>query len=248
VEAHDGSDDEQTPAVVTDWTMPSAVSGAAHGTEPGRAGAGRARNGEIGISEIGTSKTGTSDADLIERSRREPDCFATIFDRHADEIQRYAHARLGPDLAEDVTAETFLAAFRRRDSYDTDRADARPWLYGIAIRLIGKHRRAEGRYRRMLQAVPTGGRTDDEDDRSADRVTAQQLRPRLVAVLNALPGRDRELLLLVAWAGLTYTEAAQALGLSESAVRSRLHRIRVKTRAALGGADPTQLIEENDRG
>ncbi len=147
-----------------------------------------------------------------------------------------------------MTAETFLAAFRRRDRYDTGRADARPWLYGIAIRLIGKHRRSEARYRRMLQAVPADGRDDDEGDRSADRVTAQQLRPRLTAVLDALPGRDRELLLLVAWAGLTYAEAAQALGLSESAVRSRLHRIRVKTRAALGGANPTQLTEEDDHG
>ena len=75
---------------------------------------------------------GPSDADLIGRSRQEPGCFAAIFDRHAAEISRYAHARLGPDLAEDVTAETFLAAFRHRDRYDTTRPDARPWLYGIA--------------------------------------------------------------------------------------------------------------------
>ncbi|HEY2519243.1 MAG TPA: RNA polymerase sigma factor, partial [Streptosporangiaceae bacterium] len=125
---------------------------------------------------------------------------------------------------------------------------ARPWLYGIAIRLIGKHRRSEARHRRMLQAVPADGRNDDEGDRSAERVTAQQLRPRLTEVLDALPGRDRELLLLVAWAGLTYAEAAQALGLSESAVRSRLHRIRVRTRKELGGANPARLHEENDRG
>ena len=223
--------------------MPSAVSGAAHGTEPGRAGAGRPRNGENG-----TSKAGTSDADLIERSRREPDCFATIFDRHADEILRYAHARLGPDLAEDVTAETFLAAFRRRDSYDTDRADARPWLYGIAIRLIGKHRRSEGRYRRMLQTVPAERLDGDFGDRSAERVTAEQLRPRIAAVLNGLPARDRELLLLIAWAGLSYEESAQALGISTSAVRSRLNRIRTKTRKELGGANPARLDEENGHG
>jgi hypothetical protein len=55
-----------------------------------------------------------SDADLIQRSLGEPDCFAAILERHADQILRYAHARLGADLAEDVTAETFLAAFRRR--------------------------------------------------------------------------------------------------------------------------------------
>ena len=108
-----------------------------------------AGHGSLGDTVPG--QPGPSDAELIERSRQEPDYFAAIFDRHVDEILRYAHARLGPDLAQDVTAETFLAAFRRRDRYDTARADARPWLYGIAIRLIGKHRRAESRYRRMLQ-------------------------------------------------------------------------------------------------
>ncbi len=231
--------------MVTEWTAPSAGSGATHDREePGRAGAGRAQPSGTEPSEIEPS-----DAELIDRSRRDPDCFAEIFDRHADEILRYAHARLGPDLAEDVTAETFLAAFRRRDHYDTARADARPWLYGIAIRLIGKHRRAEGRYRRMLAATPAPAAADDFGDRSAERVTAQQFRPQLATVLDELAARDRELLLLVAWAGLTYEEAAQALGLTVSAVRSRLHRIRVKTRTALGGADPTELIEEEeDRG
>jgi RNA polymerase sigma-70 factor (ECF subfamily) len=202
-----------------------------------------------GPSDARPSDAEPSDAEIIVRSRQEPDCFAQIFDRHAAEILRYVHTRLGPDRAEDVTAETFLAAFRRRDHYDPARPDARPWLFGIAIRLIGKHWRAEARYRRMLAATPAPTAADDDfGDRSAERVTAQQFRPQLATVLDQLPGRDRELLLLVAWAGLTYEEAAQALGLTVSAVRSRLHRIRVKARAALGGADPTELIEENDRG
>lgn len=89
-----------------------------------------------------TPADGQTDADVIERSRIDPGCFGAIFDRHAEEILRYAHARLGPDLAEHVTAETFLAAFRHRDRYDTTRPDARPWLYGIAVRQIGRHRRA----------------------------------------------------------------------------------------------------------
>jgi RNA polymerase sigma factor (sigma-70 family) len=196
----------------------------------------------------GTAGGALSDAEHIARSLREPDCFAAIFDRHADEILRYAHARLGPDLAEDITAETFLAAFRRRASYDGTRADARPWLYGIAVRLIGKHRRAESRYRRMLRSLPASEPHEDFGDRSAERATAAQLRPRLLAVLDALPRLDRELLLLVAWAGLSYEEAAQALGLTVSAVRSRLNRIRVRTRRELGGVNPAAIREDNDSG
>jgi RNA polymerase sigma factor (sigma-70 family) len=228
--------------VVTEWTA-TAGDGALRNPEPSRA-----EPSDVAATDAEVTEAEVTDAQLIERSRQEPDCFAGIFDRHSTGILRYVHTRLGPDLAEDVTAETFLAAFRRRDHYDPAWPDARPWLYGIAIRLIGKHRRAESRYRRMLAATPAPVAADDFGDRSAERVTAQQFRPRLAAVLDELPSQDREVLLLVAWAGLTYEEAAQALGLTVSAVRSRLHRIRVKTRAALGGADPTQLIEEDDRG
>ena len=62
-----------------------------------------------------------SDADVIGQSLGDPSRFGMIFERHADEILRYAHARLGPDLAEEVLAETFLAAFGRRGQYDCSR-------------------------------------------------------------------------------------------------------------------------------
>jgi len=189
-----------------------------------------------------------SDAVLIEGSLRDPGCFGAIFDRHADAILRFACARLGPDLGEEVTAETFLAAFGRRSNYDLSRADARPWLYGIAVRQIGKHRRAEARQRRMLESVPKELLTDDFGDRCAERVTAEQLRPRLTGVLNGLPRRDRELLLLIAWAELSYAESADALGVSVSAVRSRLHRIRARARKALGEANPANIDEETSHG
>lgn len=197
----------------------------------------------------GSGEQNATDAEIIGLSLREPGCFGAIFGRHSGEVLRYAHARLGPDLAEEVLAETFLAAFSRRAHYDTSRADARPWLYGIAIRQIGRHRRAEQRGRRALARIPAEAGNGDFGDRSADRVTAEQLRPRLAAVLSGLSRRDRELLLLIAWADLTYEESAQALGVPVSTVRSQLHRIRAKTRRALGGTDPTHLTqEETDHG
>ena len=96
--------------------------------------------------------------------------------------------------------------------------------------------------------MPAERLAEDFGDRSAERVTAEQLRPRLAAVLDALPSQDRELLLLIAWAGLSYEESAQALGITTSAVRSRLNRVRVKTRTDLGGANPAHLQEGDDRG
>ena len=222
-------------------TRPTGVPGRLMTAEqPGPAGA-AGLSGGIGPAADAREVT---DAEIIELSLGESGRFGVIFERHADEILRYAHARVGPDLAEDVLAETFLAAFGRRAHYDRSRADARPWLYGIAIRQIGRHRRAEQRGRRALARVPAETVTGDFGDRSAERVTAQKLRPRLAAVLSGLPRQDRELLLLIAWAGLTYEESAQALGVPVSTVRSRLHRIRAKTRRALGGTNPTHVAQE----
>jgi RNA polymerase sigma factor (sigma-70 family) len=116
--------------------------------------------------------------------------------------------------------------------------NARPWLYGIAIRQIGKHGRAERRYRQALSRVQAETVAADFGDRVAYRVTAEQLRPRLVAVLSELSRQDRELLLLAAWTALTCQEAALALGMSVSAVKSRLHRIRARTRQTLDDAAP----------
>jgi RNA polymerase sigma-70 factor (ECF subfamily) len=177
---------------------------------------------------------------VIARSAGAPASFGVIFDRHSDAILRYAHARLGPDLAEDVLAETFLAAFARRASYDTSRPNCLPWLYGIAIRQIGKHRRAEQRGREAIARLPVDAVVLDTDDRCLDRVDAQALSPRLISVLSGLTRQDRELLLLIAWAGLTYDESAEALGLTLSTVRSRLHRIRLKTRRALNLQNPAK--------
>jgi DNA-directed RNA polymerase specialized sigma24 family protein len=64
--------------------------------------------------------------------------------------------------------------------------------------------------------------------------------------MAALPPLDRELLLLVAWAELSYAEAAAALCTTDSAVKARLHRIRVRMRQDLGGSNP--MDEENDDG
>jgi len=184
------------------------------------------------------------DAGVIEESLTEPERFAVLFDRHSAEIHHYAARRLGGENADDVVAETFLAAFRKRFGYDMTRPDARPWLYGIATNAIREHRRGEMRRNRLLARAPDPGPAESFDDRSAARITAQALQPRLAAVLARLTAEERDLLLLVAWAELSYEEAARALGIPVGTVRSRLHRLRAKVRRGLGGIDPTATFEE----
>ena len=184
------------------------------------------------------------DAALIERSWHEPEAFAALFDRHAAPIHRFAGRRLGHHLADDVVAETFLAAFRRRKRYDLRRADARPWLYGIAANVMGKHRRAEVRMLRAFARTGIDPVTEGHADRIDSRVCAAAVQRDLAAALAGLSAGDRDVLLLIAWADLSYEETAAALRIPVGTVRSRLNRARRKVREALGGQDPTSSNQE----
>jgi RNA polymerase sigma factor (sigma-70 family) len=181
-----------------------------------------------------------SDAEVICASQADPELFATIFDRHADEIHRYAARRLGQQAAADVVSEVFLAAFRNRGRYQADRADARPWLYGIATNVISQQLRAEGRRAHLLAAAPPPARVDFPADDIGDRISAERLRPLMFDVLSGLDAADRELVLLVAWAELSYEQVAQALQIPLGTVRSRLHRVRAKVRRAMGETGMTR--------
>jgi RNA polymerase sigma factor (sigma-70 family) len=183
------------------------------------------------------------DAVLISRSRQVPECFAVLFDRHAPALYRYVARRLGRDACDDLVAETFMVAFRRRDSYDAAHADARPWLYGIATKLIWRHCRDEVRHLQAIARLQVNPAPEPVEDAVAGRVTAQALRGVLLSALARLPAAQRDVLLLAA-SGLTHDEIATALGVRPGTVGSRLSRGRRVLQQALGGANPAQSREE----
>jgi RNA polymerase sigma-70 factor (ECF subfamily) len=190
----------------------------------------------------------TTDAEVISRSLDDPACFSILWDRHAREIHRYVVRRIGVTAADDVTADVFLVAFRRRHSFDLRRPASRPWLYGIAANLVGKHRRSEVRALRALARTgldPVAASWSDEADA---RVTASTQSRALAAALAALSADDRHTLLLVAWADLTYAEVAEALDIPVGTVRSRLNRARTRLRVALGGPPDAPDAPDAPRG
>ena len=187
-----------------------------------------------------------TDADVIAESYRRPDVFAVLYERYADALYRYAGRRLGAQAAEDVIADTFLSAFTHRHTYDPQRPDARPWLFGILTRAIARHFRTEQARYRALTRVPAEQPVDDSADRVAATVTASASRGRLAAALRDLPPEDRDVLLLYAWAQLTYEQIAQTLDIPVGTVRSRLHRVRRRLRERFDGRDPMSMEETDD--
>jgi RNA polymerase sigma-70 factor (ECF subfamily) len=179
-----------------------------------------------------------TDGELIERSVGDPECFAALFDRHASTVHRYLGRRVG-ELADDLLSETFLIAFRRRGAYRPEHVEVRPWLIGIATNVVHGHRRSEQRrYRALARTSAEPAASEPSIDESHDRVAAAAMRAPLAAALAGLKDRDRDVLLLFAYAQLSYEEIAAVLDVPIGTVRSRLNRARRQTRAALGTGSP----------
>jgi RNA polymerase sigma factor (sigma-70 family) len=184
-----------------------------------------------------------SDAVILRESRDRPERFAEIFHAYHREIHQYAASRLSPSHADDVAAETFLVAFRGRSRFAGPAGHVRAWLYGIATNLIRRYRRDEERKYRALERVDSlhrAGTGEDHDEQILARLAAHDVQRDLAAALRSLHRGDRDVLLLVALAELSYAEVALALDIPEGTVASRLNRARKAVRAALGGHDPTR--------
>ena len=124
------------------------------------------------------TRASPTDAEVIRASWSEPERFAEIYDAYVDDIHRYVERRLGRDEADDVAAETFLEAFRQRERYDVDRPHARPWLYGIATNLVGRHRRQEvARYRALARSAAEPGSAAANDETPHSRLAPRPSPP-----------------------------------------------------------------------
>jgi RNA polymerase sigma factor (sigma-70 family) len=176
---------------------------------------------------------------VIGESVRVPERFAVLYDRYFEEIYRYVAARLGPEAADDLAAETFLVAFRKRETFDTERGAVRPWLYGIATNLVAGHRRGLGRMLDAFRRVRSADAFEaGPEERVPARVDAASVRGPLAGALAGLSAGDRDVLLLVAVGGLSYEEVAESLGIPVGTVGSRLNRARKRVRAVLGDVNP----------
>ena len=145
----------------------------------------------------------------------------TLYESHGAAVLAYARRRVGADEAEDVLAETFLVAWRRRREMP---GDALPWLYAVAGNLVLNRLRAERR-RGALQARIASETTAAGNDPAPD--------PKLGEALAQLKPIDREALLLTAWEDLAPDRAARAAGCSRATFHVRLHRARGRLAQAL---------------
>ena len=152
---------------------------------------------------------------------RDRSWFTTLYHDNYGMLLAYATRRVDEPTADEVVADTFLVAWRRRD--EIPEGFERAWLYGVARNTILTAKRSARRRHalngKLLGAARTDPWTDDHHETS-DRADT------LLPALHALREEDREILMLVAWEGLSHAEIGEAMGISANAVAIRVHRAR----------------------
>ena len=154
--------------------------------------------------------------------------FSELYEQFAGRVLAYARRHASRDDAEDVVAETFHVAWRRRDVVPDE---ALPWLLGVAQNVL----RSQWRTARRTTSADTLERLADVAGDSQEVGVERRLE--LVQLLAKLPDHEREALLLVAWDDLSADQAARVLGISAGAVRVRIHRARKRLQAVKEALD-----------
>ena len=168
------------------------------------------------------------------------DAFGQLFERHARAVYNFCFRRTGSwSLAEDLTSEVFLVAWRRRGQvvFTSEAASVLPWLLGVALNLARNKRRSERRATLASARLDPNANERDFSDDVIGRLADERQMADVLAVFDSLSVSEQEVLALCAWADLSYEDCALALGIPTGTVRSRLSRARVHLRELVARGD-----------
>ena len=168
------------------------------------------------------------DEGLIDSARSDREAFIELYRLHVASVYGYYVLRVGPAIAEDLTAEVFLRALEAMGRFDTSRS-FRSWLFGIARNVAFEH------YRKSRSDVPLddeAGELRDESSYSMSPIEDRVVTAQLILQLDDL---EQEIVALRFQGGLSYREIGSLIGKREGAVRVQMHRILSKLRSVMEG-------------
>lgn len=184
-----------------------------------------------------------SDTLLVEELRQGSSAaLAMLFDRHVDAVYAFCFRRTASwHVAEDATSTVFLELWRSRTAVQEHDGSALPWLYGIARNVCRTSDRSARRLARAVYRLPREDTLVEGDvaDDVVRRLDSERRMAQVRIAVATLPAHEREVLELVAWAGLSYEAAAVALHVPVGTVRSRLSRARHRLNLAVDHLDPS---------
>lgn len=160
--------------------------------------------------------------------------FATVFDRHGDRVWRHAWRLMQHRHdTEDVVAAAFAEAWRSRKRVRIVDESVLPWLLVTTTNCARNARRSLRRNERLIAHIPLAPDAADAADVAADRLERLDASSTVAQALRELPEKDARLISLVLLEEIPLAEAAQALGVSYGAAKTRIHRAKQRLRAIL---------------
>jgi RNA polymerase sigma factor (sigma-70 family) len=176
--------------------------------------------------------------------RAQPLNWSALLTHHERWLRTVVYARLGShEGVDEVLQEVSLAAVRQRAPIN-DPTKAAPWLYRLAVVQSLLYRRTHGRRRKLIDRYAHRGATPEHDAGASDPlvwILADERRRQVRVAIKRLPPRDSEILLLKYTEDWSYHQLAARLGVSHSAVETRLHRARARLRSELMALDISEV-------
>ncbi|MGI6740485.1 MAG: RNA polymerase sigma factor [Brevefilum sp.] len=170
----------------------------------------------------------TDEARIIKAARQDPKAFGELYRLYVEQVFRYLFSKIGNlHEAEDVTAQTFLAAFESFDKFRQDGHFA-SWLFGIARNKAMDHFRRRDNLSSMDESseIPV-------EDNTLSKVIQTEQEQALSKLIQALTEKERELLRLRFLAEMSFPEIARFLHRNEEAVKKRTYRLLARLQSQL---------------
>lgn len=195
------------------------------------------------------------DESLWARAHDSPTAFGELYERHADSVYNHCFRRTGSwSIAQDLTSTVFLDAWRRRREVRLVGDSILPWLLAVANNAIRNSARSRRRYLRLLERLPAEDKVADHSEDAVARIDSERRMQRVLVAFGHLTAAEQDVLSLCGWAGLSYEDAAAALGIPVGTVRSRLSRSREKlghlssSGASIADAETSETIRHTELG
>jgi RNA polymerase sigma factor (sigma-70 family) len=178
-----------------------------------------------------------------DASAHDGEAFGALFRRHARVVYNHCFRLTGSwTVAEDAMSQTFLTAWRRRREVKLVHDSALPWLLAVAAHVSQTQRRSLRRRLALVDRLPPDRPTADHADDVASRLDDERRMAEILRLVKRLPRAEREALALCVWSGVSYADAAVALGLAESSVRARVSRAKARLSRLLVDESPLEPV------
>jgi RNA polymerase sigma factor (sigma-70 family) len=182
---------------------------------------------------VGTGEP--TDRELWERAADgDGSAFGVLFDRHARAVHNHCFRLTASwSTAEDLTSTVFLQTWRHRSRLRLASESLRPWLLAVATNVVRAERRSLRRRLALAERLPRPRAVEDPADDVAARLDDERQMAEVLVAVRRLPRAEQEAVALCLWAGVSYADAANVLGIAEVSVRSRVSRAKSRLRGAL---------------